>query len=131
MLDRGIQERNSAFRRARRFHGIAPGTGDRLARISHRFPWRGWRGWDPIWENLSPDWACAQWCFRTEGRGVVLDSTLRRAFGACVSPSPARARWARPGTTPRPPRAVGGGESTSRRENDAGCDASLAAAGSW
>jgi hypothetical protein len=39
----------------------------------------------------------AQWCFRPEGRGVVLDRT----------------------------------SSTLRRENDAGCGASPAAAGSW
>ncbi len=64
-------------------------------------------------------------------RGVVLDSTLRRAFGACVSPPSARFRWARLGASLRPLCAAVGGESTPRRDNTAGCGASTAVAGSW
>jgi len=65
------------------------------------------------------------------GRGARTCGTLRRAFGACVSPPPARVRWARLGASPRPLCAVVGGESTPRRETAAGCCASSAAAESW
>jgi hypothetical protein len=62
---------------------------------------------------------------------LVLSSTLRRAFGACVSPPPACVRWARLAASLRPHRAVVGGESTPSGESTAGCDASPAAAESW
>ena len=59
-----------------------------------------------------PDSCCEMRCSRPEGRGVVLDSTLRRAFGACVSPPSARVRWARLGANLRPLCAAVSGESS-------------------
>ena len=65
------------------------------------------------------------------GRGARTRGTLRRAFGACVSPPPARVRWARLGASLRTHCAVVGGESTPRRENAADCCRSPATADSW
>jgi len=71
------------------------------------------------------------WCFRPEGRGGVLDGTLRRAFGACVSPPPARVRSARFAASPRPPCAAVGEVSSPMRENAADCGISQAAVATW